>query len=155
MCNQDTCVCLLWPPSVVIGNSLFITGCWKTTWTWIRRPEGSQTDERKSGLTKGIVMQTKSWRGFTQTKGIVMQTKLWRGFTQTKGIVMQTKSLWGFTQTKILSVVLDQGQQKGLRYKKGIYANRTDIHWKPNIGLIRYSSRKRKQKGILRENGQR
>jgi hypothetical protein len=20
----------------VIGNSLFITGCWKTTWTWIK-----------------------------------------------------------------------------------------------------------------------
>jgi hypothetical protein len=42
--------------------------------------------------------------------------------------------------------VLDQGRQKGLRYKKGIYANRTDMYGKPNIGLVRYSSRKRKEK---------
>ncbi len=49
----------------------------------------------------------------------------------------------GFTQTKILSVVLDQGRQKGLRYNKGIYANWTDIHGKPNMGLY----------GIARENG--
>ena len=54
----------------------------------------------------------------------------------------------------ILSVVLDQGRQKGLRYKKGIYANRTDIHGKPNIELVRYSSRKREEKGEMRENGQ-
>jgi hypothetical protein len=50
--------------------------------------------------------------------------------------------------------VLDQGWQKGLRYKKGIYANWTDIHGKPNIGLVQYSSRKRKEKEKLRENGQ-
>jgi hypothetical protein len=50
--------------------------------------------------------------------------------------------------------VLDQGRQKGLRYKKGIYANRTDIYGKPNIELVRYSSRK-EGKGKLRENGQR
>jgi hypothetical protein len=31
--------------------------------------------------------------------------------------------------------VLDQGRQKGLRYKKGIYANRTDIPGNPNIEL--------------------
>jgi hypothetical protein len=30
---------------------------------------------------------------------------------------MQNKVVIGFTQTKILSVVLDQGWQKGLRYK--------------------------------------
>ncbi len=88
-------------------------------------------------------MQTKSWQGFTQIKGIVMQTKSWQGFTQTKGIVMQTKSWWGFMQTKILSVVLDQGRQKGLRYKKGIYANQTDIHENWTLGLY----------GIAQENG--
>jgi hypothetical protein len=33
--------------------------------------------------------------------------------------------------------------------------NRTDIHGKPNIELVWYSSRKRKEKGRLRENGQR
>jgi hypothetical protein len=32
----------------VIANSLFITGCWKTTWTWIEETGRSQTDERKS-----------------------------------------------------------------------------------------------------------
>ncbi len=42
--------------------------------------------------------------------------------------------------------MLEQGRQKGLRYKKGIYANRTDIHGKPNTELVRYSSRKRKEK---------
>jgi hypothetical protein len=42
--------------------------------------------------------------------------------------------------------VLDQGRQKGLRYKKGIYANRTDIHGKPNIELVWYSSRNRRKK---------
>jgi hypothetical protein len=30
----------------VIANSLFITGCWKTTWTWIeetgRKPNGRE-----------------------------------------------------------------------------------------------------------------
>jgi hypothetical protein len=51
--------------------------------------------------------------------------------------------------------VLDQGRQKGLRYEKGIYANRTDIYGKPNIGLVWYSSRKRKEKGRLREKGPR
>ncbi len=34
------------PPSVVIGNSLFITGHRKTTWTWIketgRKPNGRE-----------------------------------------------------------------------------------------------------------------
>ncbi len=49
--------------------------------------------------------------------------------------------------------MLDQGRQKGLRYKKGIYANRTDVYGKPNIGLVRHSSRKRKEKGRRREKG--
>jgi hypothetical protein len=61
----------------VIGNSLFITGYWKTTWTWTeetrRKPNGQEekrtilavkldqgpakeTQEKKTG----IVMQTKS-----------------------------------------------------------------------------------------------
>jgi hypothetical protein len=43
----------------VIANSLFITGCWKTTWTWIKETGGSSTDERKSGQ--------KSCKIFTQT----------------------------------------------------------------------------------------
>ncbi len=43
--------------------------------------------------------------------------------------------------------MLDQGRQKGLRYKKGIYANRMDIYGKPNIGLVWHSPRKRKEKG--------
>ncbi len=51
--------------------------------------------------------------------------------------------------------MLDQGRPKGLRYKKGIYANRTDTHGKPNIELVWYSSKKRKEKGRLRGNGQR
>ncbi len=42
--------------------------------------------------------------------------------------------------------MLDQVRQKGLRYKKGIYANRTDIHGNPNIELVRYSLRKWKEK---------
>jgi hypothetical protein len=54
-------------------------------------------------------------------------------------------------QTKILSVVLDQGRQKGLRYEKGIYANRTDIYGKPNIELVRYSSRKEGKRNTARK----
>jgi hypothetical protein len=30
----------------VIANSLFITGCWKTTWTWIEETGGSSTEDR-------------------------------------------------------------------------------------------------------------
>ncbi len=55
----------------------------------------------------------------------------------------------------VLSVMPDQGRQKGLRYKKGIYANRTDIYGKPNIGIVRHSSRNRKKKGRLQEKGSR
>jgi hypothetical protein len=51
--------------------------------------------------------------------------------------------------------VLDQGRQKWLRYKKGIYANWTDIYGKPNIELVWYSSRKRKEKGRPQEKGPR
>jgi hypothetical protein len=54
-------------------------------------------------------------------------------------------------QTKILSVVLDQGQQKGLRYKKGIYANRTDIYGNLNIELVRYSSRNGRKRKTARK----
>ncbi len=39
--------------------------------------------------------------------------------------------------------MLDQGRQKGLRYKKGIYANRRDIYGNRISGLY----------GIARENG--
>ncbi len=50
------CVCTrtmhlsLWPPSVVIGNSLFITGCWKTTWTWIKEAgrKPSRREEKRT-----------------------------------------------------------------------------------------------------------
>jgi hypothetical protein len=45
-----------------------------------------------------------------------------------------------------LSVMLDQGRQRRLRKQTGIYANRTDIHGKPNLELVRYSSRKREEK---------
>jgi hypothetical protein len=44
--------------------------------------------------------------------------------------------------------------KKGSGTNKGIYANRTDIHEKQNIGLVRYSSRKREEKGKLQGNGQ-
>jgi hypothetical protein len=30
----------------VIANSLFITGCWKTIWTWIEETGGSSTEGR-------------------------------------------------------------------------------------------------------------
>jgi hypothetical protein len=58
-------------------------------------------------------------------------------------------------QTKILLTVLDQGRQKGLRYKKGIYANRTDVHGKPDLELVRYSSRKWEEKGNCKKTDKR
>jgi hypothetical protein len=36
-------VYFLGPPSTVIANSLFITGSWKMTWTWIKETGGSST----------------------------------------------------------------------------------------------------------------
>jgi hypothetical protein len=39
----------------VIANSLFITGCWKTTWTWIeetgRKPNGREEKRKKKILS--------------------------------------------------------------------------------------------------------
>ncbi len=42
----------------MIANNLFITGSWKTTWTWIKETGGSSTDERKSG-TKVVLMYSR------------------------------------------------------------------------------------------------
>jgi hypothetical protein len=44
--DQDAWVYFLGPPSTVIANSLFITGCWKTTRTWIEETGGSSTEDR-------------------------------------------------------------------------------------------------------------
>ncbi len=62
------------------------------------------------------------------------------------GIVMQTKSWWGFTQTKSCQSCWIKVGKKGSG-TKGIYAKRTDIHGKPNLELVRYSSGKQKEKG--------
>jgi hypothetical protein len=43
----------------VIANSLFITGCWKTTWTWIE-----DTGKEPNGREE---KQTKSWKGLHAT----------------------------------------------------------------------------------------
>jgi hypothetical protein len=37
----------------VIANSLFITGCWKTTWTWIEETGGSSTENRETDKSHG------------------------------------------------------------------------------------------------------
>jgi hypothetical protein len=77
----------------VIANSLFITGCWKTTWTWIKETGGSPTENREK--------DKKSWKVFTQTTigkclcpGSHVESRFGRkdtGETKEKG-VMQTKS---------------------------------------------------------------
>ncbi len=59
----------------MIANSLFITGCWKTTWTWIEKTGRSQTDERKSGQAWTVVLDQGLAKKAQETKGIVMQTK--------------------------------------------------------------------------------
>ncbi len=41
--------------------------------------------------------------------------------------------------------MLDQGRQKGLRYKKGIYANRTDIYENRILGLYGIARKGRKK----------
>ncbi len=100
MCNQDTCVYFNGQPSVVIGNSLFITGCWKTTWTW-NKEAGRMPNGREEKRISLAVMSDQGLAKETQAKGHLCK--------------------------------LDE------------YA------WKPNIGLVRYSLRKRKEKG-KREN---
>ncbi len=47
MCDQDTCVYFRGPPSIVIGNSLFITGC-------ERRPGPGQGNWKEAKRTRGI-----------------------------------------------------------------------------------------------------
>jgi hypothetical protein len=43
----------------VIANNLFITGCWKTTWTWVEET-GKEPNRREE-------KQTKSWKGLHAT----------------------------------------------------------------------------------------
>ncbi len=67
----------------MIANSLFIIGCWKTTWTWIEETgkEPNGREEKRTTLT--VVLDQGLAKKAQEAKGIVMQTK---------GIVMQIKS---------------------------------------------------------------
>ncbi len=128
-----------------LGERLFITGCWKTTWTWIEETGSSQTDERKSRQSRGKipcnyykqlpiswqkktqetkekgVMQTKSWCGFTQTTpGSHAESRFGRKETREKKGIMQTKSWCGFTQTIPGSHVESRFDRKETREKKGV-----------------------------------
>jgi hypothetical protein len=99
VCNQDTCVYFNGPPSVMIWNSLFITGCQKTTWTWNkearRMPNGRE--EKQTSLA---VMSDQGLAKETQAKGHLCKPSRdtdWRKL--------------------VLAVMLDQGPAKETQAK--------------------------------------
>jgi hypothetical protein len=59
----------------VIANSLFITGCWKTTWAWIEETGRSQNGREEKQTTLSVVLDQGLAKKAKGTKGIVMQTK--------------------------------------------------------------------------------
>ncbi len=61
----------------MIANSLFITGCWKTTWAWIkeagRKPNGREEKWTTLSvmLDQGQQRRLREQRAFMQTKVVM------------------------------------------------------------------------------------
>ncbi len=90
MCVQEPCVYLLSPPSVVIGNSLFIMDAGRRPGPGLRRLEGSQTDKSIADSLEGTVVWEYDPMECPQT--IV---KLYKGMM--KAYVNQTSTYEGST----------------------------------------------------------
>jgi hypothetical protein len=120
MCVQEPCVYLLWPPSVVIGNSLFITGRWKTTWTWIketgRKPNGREEKRTNQGhcYANQVVTRIHANQGHCYANQVVTRihsklkscqscwTKVGKKGSGTKRAFMQTGRI--YTENRILGL---------------------------------------------------
>jgi hypothetical protein len=102
-------------PPTVVANSLFITGCWKTTWTWIEET-GRKPNRRKE---KRIILTVVLDQG--QQKRLRKQRAL------------LCKSSCDVDSRKLtLSVVLDQGQQKRLREQRALLCKPRALLCKPS-----------------------
>jgi hypothetical protein len=130
----------------------------------LRKLEGSQADERKSGKpwqSRWIKVQQRRHR---QT-GIVCKTKvtIWiranypgshaesrfsRKETQEKRALLCKLSRDEDSRKPFLAVMPNQGLAERRHRRNGhCYANRTDIYGKPTLGLVRYSSGEWEEKG--------
>ncbi len=160
----------------MIANNLFITGCWKTTWTWIeetgRKPNGRE--EKRTSLT---VMLDQGPAKETQAKGhlckpsrdvdslkLVLAVMLDQGpakETQAKGHLCKSSRDVDSCKPRallckpsrdedscksILAVMLDQGLAKKTQ-EKGHLCKPDGYTWKPNLELARHGSRNRKERG--------
>ncbi len=87
---------------------------------------------KKAQRTKGIYAnQSRDVDSRKLFLSVMLDRGQQRRLRKQTGIVMQTKLWCGFTRTKTLSVVPDQGRQKGLRYKRHLcksdgYTRRTE-----------------------------
>ncbi len=83
---------LLGPPSTVIANSLFITGCWKTTWAWIEETGKEPNGREEKRTTLLVVPDQGRQKRLREQRALLCKTS--RDVDSRK---------------PILSVVLDQG----------------------------------------------
>jgi hypothetical protein len=91
-------MCLLpRPPSTVIANSLFITGCWKTTWAWIEETVRKPNGREEKRTTLSVVPDQGQQKRLREQRALLCKPS------------RDEDSL-----KLILSVVLDQGRQKRL-----------------------------------------
>ncbi len=84
----------------MIANSLFITGCWKTTWAWIEET-GNGREEKRTSLA------------VTLDQGSARETQAKKGIYANQSRDVDSRKLF-------LSVMLDQSQQRRLRKQTGI-----------------------------------
>ncbi len=109
---------------------------------------GSRSSKEDTGKKRALLCKLKLWCGFMQTiPGSHAESRFSKKETQEQRALLCNKSWWGFTQTKILSVMLDQGRQKGLRYKLAfmqIGRTYTENQISGLYGIAREYGRKRK-----------
>jgi hypothetical protein len=160
----------------VIANSLFLPGCWKTTWAWIKEA-GRKPNEREEKQTSLAVMLDQGLAKETQAKGhfckpsrnvdsrkLVLAVMLDQGpakETQAKGHLCKPSHDVDSRKARallckpsrdedscksILAVMLDQGLARKTQ-EKGHLCKPDGYIWKPKLKLAGHGVGNRKEKG--------
>jgi hypothetical protein len=158
------------PPSAVIANSLFITGCWKTTWAWTketgRKPNGREEKRtvlsvvldqgRQKRLRKLRALLCKPSCDVDSHKpnlSVMLDQGRQKRLREQRALLCKPKSWSGFTQTNSVIHARSRSAKKAQK-QRALYENQTDIYGN-RIPSLEGIAKETEGKGKSQENGSR